>query len=80
MKLVLVTTHQNWWHKEPKITEQTIEAEDTDGLYAKAFRVFNGEKYANYTRTHFKDPSHDEPYGVWSSDVGNYVNNGGDMW
>ena len=80
MKLVLVTTRTNWRDHTESVEEHTIEAEDADGLYAKAFRVFNGEKYANSTSTRFKDLSHDEPYGVWSSDVGNYVNNGGDMW
>jgi len=60
---------------------ETIEAEDSDKLFALFFREYdNRYKYCNNTNYVLADPSMRQGYREWFSDVHNYANNGGDMW
>jgi len=52
-----------------------------DNLYALFFREYrNRYKYCNNTNYVLADPSMEQGYREWLSDVHNYANNGGDMW
>lgn len=82
IEATLIKTVQTF---HPKITstrtEETIQAEDKDKLFAKFFRTHdNGLKYVNEISYRFKDEALQQEYRVWISDVGNYASNGGDMW
>ena len=60
---------------------ETIEADDMDNLYALFFREYrNRYKYCNNTNYVLADPSMEQGYREWLSDVHNYANNGGDIW
>jgi hypothetical protein len=81
MRVVIIREDQNWWEKEPRVSEHVIEAGTADEVYAIAFReFFNRTKYHQGTRIKFQDASHNAPYDEWVADVNNYANNGGDMW
>jgi hypothetical protein len=60
---------------------ETIEAADNDRLFGLFFREYdNRYKYCNHTNYVLADPSMREGYREWFSDIGNYADNGGDMW
>lgn len=60
---------------------ETIEADDMDNLYALFFREYdNRYKYCNNTSYVLADPSMEQGYREWRSDINNYADNGGDMW
>jgi hypothetical protein len=60
---------------------ETLEAVDNDSLFALFFHGYrNRYKYCNNTNYVLADPSMEQGYREWLSDVHNYANNGGDMW
>ena len=60
---------------------ETIQAPDTASLYALFFREYaNRYKYCNSVSYALDDAEMREGYRVWFSDIGNYADNGGDMW
>ena len=60
---------------------ETLEAVDNGSLFALFFREYrNRYKYCHNTNYVLADPSMEQGYREWLSDVHNYANNGGDMW
>ena len=68
-------------YKNEVVTTFVIEAEDENKAFAEYFRDYvNRFKYVNGTRFVLPNPSDQEKYRIWISDINNYANNGGDMW
>ena len=60
---------------------ETIQAADNDKLFGLFFREYhNRYKYCHNTSYVLADPSMEQGYREWFSDIGNYADNGGDMW
>jgi hypothetical protein len=60
---------------------ETLEAVDNNSLFALFFHAYdNRYKYCNNTSYVLADPSMEQGYREWFSDIGNYADNGGDMW
>ena len=60
---------------------ETIEAGDNAKLFGLFFREYdNRYKYCDSINYVLADPSMREGYREWFSDIGNYADNGGDMW
>ena len=62
-------------------SEVTIEAENEEALMVLFFKKYdNGLKYCSNLNYRFKLQELKDKYRVWSSDISNYANNGGDLW